>query len=113
MAVWFVGFGLIFLACTAAVTLRRTRVGRRFARMAGATRLTSRAAARWGAQRVRAVGQDEAERDRLRQAFHLRTAGDVAATMGGMKGAMMKLAPMMSYVAAGLPEAHPQGLPPP
>jgi len=110
MAASLVGLGAIVLACTAAVTLRRTRIGRRFARMAGASRLTSRAAARWVAQRVRALGQDEAERDRLRQAFHLRTAEDVAATMGAMKGAMMKLAQMVSYVDAGLPDSYREAL---
>ena len=39
-----------------------------------------------------------------------RTAADVTATMGAMKGAMMKLAQMLSYVDAGLPDAYQQVL---
>jgi predicted unusual protein kinase regulating ubiquinone biosynthesis (AarF/ABC1/UbiB family) len=57
-------------------------------------------------QRVRAVGRDDAEREHLRQAFHLRTAEDVAATIGAMKGAMMKRAQMAPYVDARLPETY-------
>ena len=111
MTAWLVGTGLgAALAVSTAVTLRRTRLGRRLRRMAGATRLTSRAAARWVAHRARAVGRDDAERERLRLAFHLRTAEDVTATMGAMKGAMMKLAQMMSYVDAGLPDQYREAL---
>src|SRR5262249_34839145 len=100
-----VGAGILLLV-GGGVGLRRRRLGRRAARTLGAVGLTSRAAARWVGQRVRAVGRDDAERERLRQGFHLRTAEDVAATMGAMKGAMMKLAQMASYVDAGLPETY-------
>src|SRR5262245_30195450 len=93
-------------ACLAVVLTGRTRLGHRLRRTAGAARLTSRAAARWVARRVSEVGRDEQERERLRAEFHLRTAEDVAATMGAMKGAMMKLAQMLSYVDSGLPEAY-------
>src|SRR5262245_29348902 len=105
VTVWLVGAGILLLV-GGGVGLQRWRLGRRAARTLGAAGLTSRAAARWVGQRVRAVGRDEAERDRLRQGFHLRTAEDVAATMGAMKGAMMKLAQMASYVDAGLPETY-------
>ena len=84
----------------------RRRLGARIGRTAVAARLTSRAARRWVASRMREVGRDETERARLRTAFHLRTAEDVTAAMGAMKGAMMKLAQMVSYVDAGVPEPY-------
>ena len=84
----------------------RRRLGARIGRTAVAARLTSRAARRWVASRMREVGRDELERARLRAAFHLRTAEDVTAAMGAMKGAMMKLAQMVSYVDAGVPEPY-------
>src|SRR5262245_13460318 len=106
MGVWLVAAGVLACGGTGAVVVRRGRLGHRLRRTAGAARLTSRAAARWVARRAREIGRTDAERERLRAAFHLRTAEDVAATMGAMKGAMMKLAQMMSYVDAGLPEAY-------
>ena len=84
----------------------RRRLGARIGRTAVAARLTSRAARRWVASRMREVGRDELERERLRATFHLRTAEDVTAAMGAMKGAMMKLAQMVSYVDAGVPEPY-------
>lgn len=72
--------------------------------------LASRTAVRWASHQIQAAGREAEERARLQAAFHLRTAEDVAATMGDMKGAMMKLAQMMSYVDAGLPEAYREAL---
>jgi predicted unusual protein kinase regulating ubiquinone biosynthesis (AarF/ABC1/UbiB family) len=43
-------------------------------------------------------------RDELRAEFELRTAAQVAETLGGMKGALMKLGQMASYLDQGLPE---------
>ncbi len=91
-------------------TGRWRRLVHRVRRTTGAARLSSRAATRWVASRVREARSDEAERERLRAAFHLRTAEDVTATMGAMKGAMMKLAQMVSYVDSGLPEPYRQTL---
>ena len=50
-----------------------------------------------------ALASDE-RRDELRVEFELRTAEQVAATLGGMKGALMKLGQMASYLDQGLPE---------
>jgi predicted unusual protein kinase regulating ubiquinone biosynthesis (AarF/ABC1/UbiB family) len=50
-----------------------------------------------------ALASDE-RRDQLRVEFELRTAEQVAATLGGMKGALMKLGQMASYLDQGLPE---------
>jgi predicted unusual protein kinase regulating ubiquinone biosynthesis (AarF/ABC1/UbiB family) len=44
------------------------------------------------------------------EAFHLRTAEDVVAALGGMKGAVMKLGQLVSVVAVGLPEAYAENL---
>jgi predicted unusual protein kinase regulating ubiquinone biosynthesis (AarF/ABC1/UbiB family) len=43
-------------------------------------------------------------REHLRSEFELRTAEQVAEALGGMKGAMMKLGQMASYLDQGLPE---------
>src|SRR5579862_6802459 len=91
---------------------RKRSVGlkRRLRRTTGTVGLASRTAVRWVSHRLRAAGQEAAERERLHAMFHLRTAEDVAATMGAMKGAMMKLAQMLSYVDSGLPPAYQQVL---
>jgi len=107
--------GWLVLAAAAVVgagllLIRRGGLSRRLRRTGGTVGLASRAAARWVAHRVQAVGQEAAERERLHTMFHMRTAEDVAATMGAMKGAMMKLAQMMSYVDSGLPPAYQQVL---
>jgi predicted unusual protein kinase regulating ubiquinone biosynthesis (AarF/ABC1/UbiB family) len=106
MGLWLPVAALLALGGALALALYRSRLRHRLHRTASATRLSSRAAARWVAHRARSVGRDDAERARLQAAFHLRTAEDVAATMGAMKGAMMKLAQMLSYVDLGLPEAY-------
>lgn len=43
-------------------------------------------------------------RDELDRGFELRTAEDVAATLGELKGALMKIGQMASYLDQGLPE---------
>jgi len=89
---------------------RGGRLRRRLRRTTGTVGLASRTAVRWVSHRLRAAGQEGAERERLHTMFHMRTAEDVAATMGTMKGAMMKLAQMLSYVDSGLPPAYQQVL---
>ena len=98
--------GMLVVGTVGAVLAARGMLGQRVRRTAGAAGLSSRAAARWVTHRVREVGRDAGERERLRAAYHFKTAEDVAATMGAMKGAMMKLAQMVSYVDTGLPEAY-------
>jgi predicted unusual protein kinase regulating ubiquinone biosynthesis (AarF/ABC1/UbiB family) len=49
-----------------------------------------------------ALASDE-RREQLRVEFELRTAEQVAETLGGMKGALMKLGQMASYLDQGLP----------
>jgi predicted unusual protein kinase regulating ubiquinone biosynthesis (AarF/ABC1/UbiB family) len=66
-------------------------------------RLTVRRGAHYAANRVRGIGADEERRARLDEQFTIRTAEDVAAELGNMKGAVMKLGQMVSFVADGLP----------
>jgi predicted unusual protein kinase regulating ubiquinone biosynthesis (AarF/ABC1/UbiB family) len=94
----------------ALVLVRHRGLRGRLRRTGGTVGLASRTAVRWVSHRLRATGQEAAERERLHAMFHLRTAEDVAATMGAMKGAMMKLAQMLSYVDSGLPPAYQQVL---
>jgi predicted unusual protein kinase regulating ubiquinone biosynthesis (AarF/ABC1/UbiB family) len=58
----------------------------------------------YASMRARSVLADDERRDQLRAQFELRTAEQVAATLGGMKGALMKLGQMASYLDQGLPE---------
>ena len=57
--------------------------------------------ARYRAQRVFA---DAARSEELDTEFQLQTAEDVAAELGQMKGAMMKIGQMASYIDTGLPD---------
>ena len=54
--------------------------------------------------RARRVFADAERRDELDTAFELKTAEQVAEALGQMKGAMMKLGQMASYLDQGLPE---------
>ncbi len=54
--------------------------------------------------RARAVVADEDRREELEAEYQLRTAEQVATMLGGMKGAVMKLGQMASYLDQGLPE---------
>lgn len=54
--------------------------------------------------RARATLASEHRRQELRSEFELRTAEAVAETLGNMKGALMKLGQMASYLDQGLPE---------
>ncbi len=56
------------------------------------------------AMRARGALASDERRDQLRAEFELRTAEQVAETLGGMKGALMKLGQMASYLDQGLPE---------
>lgn len=66
-------------------------------------RLTARRAAHYAANRVRGIGADDERRAQLDQQFSIRTAEDVAHELGNMKGAIMKLGQMVSFIADGLP----------
>jgi predicted unusual protein kinase regulating ubiquinone biosynthesis (AarF/ABC1/UbiB family) len=75
----------------------------RLERQARVWRLTARRTAHYAVYRVRGRRAGEEERARLEEQFAIRTAEDVAAVLGGMKGAIMKAGQMVSFIADGLP----------
>lgn len=75
----------------------------RGARTATVARLGAGRGADWVGTQVRAAVAP-GRRDELRAAYELRTAEQVAEALGGMKGALMKLGQMASYLDQGLPE---------
>ncbi len=75
----------------------------RWRRQVRVYRLTARRSAHYAASRVRGIGADEDRRAALDEQFTIRTAEDVARELGNMKGAIMKLGQMVSFIADGLP----------
>jgi predicted unusual protein kinase regulating ubiquinone biosynthesis (AarF/ABC1/UbiB family) len=73
-------------------------------RWATLARLSGRASARVAAHRARRLAAPVERRQELDAQFQLRTAEDVAATLGGMKGAFMKVGQLLSFVDDGMPE---------
>ena len=78
-----------------------TGVGARRARLAA---VGARAGADWATHRARRVFASAERKEQLDTEFELRTAEQVAAALGEMKGALMKLGQMASYLDQGLPE---------
>jgi predicted unusual protein kinase regulating ubiquinone biosynthesis (AarF/ABC1/UbiB family) len=67
-----------------------------------ALRLAARGGARYATNAPRLFATAGEQRQRLRNDLALRTAEDVAATLGTMKGVLMKIGQMASYVDDGL-----------
>lgn len=81
----------------------RRSVGRlRVQRGLAAARLAARGGARFAASAPRIFTAAGEQRQKLRNDLALQTAEDVAATLGTMKGVLMKLGQMASYVDDGL-----------
>ncbi len=102
------GLGLgLGAAAVAGVVARRLRTDpdlrQRWERQARIWRLMARRAGHFATITVRGVGADEARREALDEQFAIRTAEDVAEELGHMKGAIMKLGQMLSFIAEGLP----------
>ena len=70
-----------------------------------AVRLAARGGARYAASAPRLFASAGEHREALRNDLALQTAEDVAATLGTMKGVLMKLGQMASYVHDGLSPA--------
>lgn len=99
-------FGLIaqrFLAgnAIAAAPVSSTGLARRNLRLAG---LGARGSGRYALHRARKTFASAERKDELDTDFQLRTAEDVTKELGNMKGAMMKVGQMASYLDTGLPE---------
>jgi predicted unusual protein kinase regulating ubiquinone biosynthesis (AarF/ABC1/UbiB family) len=67
-------------------------------------RLGARTGRGYATHRARRVFASAARREELDRAHEIRTAEQVAAELGHMKGALMKLGQMVSYLDDGLPE---------
>jgi predicted unusual protein kinase regulating ubiquinone biosynthesis (AarF/ABC1/UbiB family) len=84
----------------------RPRAGRlRLERGMAAVRLAARGGARYATSAPRLFASAGEHREALRNDLALQTAEDVAATLGTMKGVLMKLGQMASYVDDGLSPA--------
>jgi predicted unusual protein kinase regulating ubiquinone biosynthesis (AarF/ABC1/UbiB family) len=79
--------------------MRQSRLGRG----AGLARLALRIGGRYLARSPRLVFASVERRSELRQELALRTADDVAEELGSMKGALMKLGQMASYIDEDMP----------
>ena len=90
----------------AALAVARRRVGSlRVERGLAALRLAARGGARYASNAPRLFASAGEHREALRNDLALQTAEDVAATLGTMKGVLMKLGQMASYVDDGLAPA--------
>jgi hypothetical protein len=79
--------------------------GLRLSRGLATVRLAARGGARYAGNAPRLFASAGEHREKLRNDLALRTAEDVAATLGTMKGVLMKLGQMASYVDDGLSPA--------
>jgi len=102
-------FGVFALGIAIAV-LVVGRSGRltsgRASRLARLGRLFTRLSASWLGARVRRRFAGQVRRARIDEAQRKASARLVASTMGEMKGALMKLGQMMSFVSDGVPEEY-------
>ncbi len=90
-------------AGAAGLVLVRRRVGRlRFERGLAAAQLAVRGGLRYAGSAPRLFIAAGENRERLRNDLAMQTADDVTATLGTMKGVMVKLGQMASYVDEGL-----------
>jgi predicted unusual protein kinase regulating ubiquinone biosynthesis (AarF/ABC1/UbiB family) len=80
------------------------RGGSRLHRNLVVARLGARGGRRWALHQARRRFASAERRERLDTEFQLRTASEVAVTLGNMKGALMKLGQMASYIDSGLPD---------
>ena len=94
-------------AAAALILARRSRgqAGLRLRRGIAALRLAARGGARYASNAPRLFAAAGENRERLRTDLALQTAEDVAVTLGAMKGVLMKLGQMASYVDDGLSPA--------
>src|SRR5215510_3940469 len=100
--------GAALAAAGAALILARRRTGRaglRLRRGIAALRLAVRGGARYASNAPRLFAAAGENRERLRTDLALQAAEDVAVTLGAMKGVLMKLGQMASYVDDGLSPA--------
>ena len=73
-------------------------------------RLTARNATRFAGNRARRIVTPAERRAELDTQFAIRTAEDVAKELGEMKGVLMKVGQLVSFIAEGLPDEAQQAL---
>jgi len=98
---------LVIVAATSAglvLVARLPRTRRLLSRYLTLGGAAGRTAGRRVARGVHGIGADEDTRRALDAEFQLRSAEDVARTLGSMKGAFMKVGQLASFVDDGLPE---------
>ncbi len=105
------GAALLGVVAAAATLERRRRresppavLSGRATRTAELARLGSRAGVGLAVNTARSAFASEERRAELRSDYELRTAAQVVESLGHMKGAVMKLGQMASYLDQGLPE---------
>jgi len=76
-----------------------------FRRTATLARVGARTGSNFVSMKARGALATEQRREQLRSEFELQTAEQVTEALGNMRGAMMKLGQMASYLDQGLPEA--------
>jgi predicted unusual protein kinase regulating ubiquinone biosynthesis (AarF/ABC1/UbiB family) len=79
------------------------RATRRSARSAAIARFGARTGTAYAGHRARSVFASAERKEELNEAFALKTAEQVADELGNLKGALMKLGQMASYLDQGLP----------
>src|SRR5947207_4146606 len=112
MSVWrWLGLGAVVATTTAAIRRRRRRppvsvvsVGGRVGRGAEIARLASQVGATAAANRARRVFAAAPRRQALDAELQLRTAEQIAERLGHMKGALMKVGQLASFVDDAMPE---------
>jgi len=97
------------VAAGARVVLRRrdARTGMvtgRAQRTARLARVSARASADFASMKARSAVASPERRGQLQAQFELRSAEQVAEVLGDMKGALMKIGQMASYLDDGMPE---------
>ena len=106
---------LLALGVTVAVRTRQAGPGRkghghavhltrRRHRTAEMAKVGGKVGRRYAVHRAKKVFASAERRDELDRAFEMQTAADVTAALGNMKGALMKLGQMASYLDDGLPQ---------
>lgn len=70
----------------------------------------ARTSGRWAVTKAKKTFASAERRDELDAAFELKTTEEVVASLGNLKGAMMKVGQMASYLDLGLPESTRQTL---
>jgi predicted unusual protein kinase regulating ubiquinone biosynthesis (AarF/ABC1/UbiB family) len=91
-------------AAAAVAPVGPVRATSRAARQAEVALLGARVGGTVAANRARWIFASAQRRTELNQELELRTAEDVAATLGNMKGVLMKLGQIASFVDDGMPE---------